>query len=297
MKTSLRNSALSWLIRASLPVLLTCIGGGSAVAGVIYVDNLRGDNVADGSNPTTVDFTSGPVRTISRGLQLIQLGGTLNIANNGQPYYESLELVGGRLSGSPLSPLVIEGNGAELNGSFPVPPAAWRKVEEQLWKFTPFRKGHYQLILENKALPETSVPPNSRRLPELPEGHWAAWRGDIYLRTSTLEVPTDLDLWFAVRSMGVTLYDVHDVVVRNLKVRQFRIDGFNAHDRCKNIVLENITSEENGRAGVTAAGTSFVTMENPTIKNNRLHSVFITEKAGVQINDETQVQPAPTVAE
>ena len=97
--------------------------------------------------------------------------------------------------------------------------------------------------------------------------------------------------------MGVTLYAVHDVVVRNLKVRQFRIDGFNAHDRCKNVTLENITAEENGRAGVVAAGTSFVVLEKPVIKNNRKYSVLITEKAGVRIDDESQVSPPPTIAE
>ena len=261
------------------------------------MDNLKGDDASNGLDAERIDLANGPVRTIARGLQLTRLGGTVNIANTGQPYYESMELVGGKLSGSPSNPLIIEGNGAELNGSFPVPQTAWRNVEPQLWKFTPFRKGHYLLILDNKALPETRVPPNSRRLPDIPEGQWAAWRGDIYLKTSTLEEPIDLDLWFAVRSTGVTLYDVHDVIVRDLKVRHFRIDGYNAHDRATNILLENITAEENGRAGVVSAGTSFLEIRNPTIRNNGRHSVLILERAGVQINDETNVQPAPTIAE
>jgi hypothetical protein len=288
---------MTWLFRCLFPLLLTLVYSGTTFAGVIYVDNLSGDDAADGTIATAINLQTGPVRTIRRGLEVMQFGDSLNIANHGRPYYESLELAGGRLSGSALVPLIVEGNGAELNGSYPVPQTAWRKVEDQLWKFTPLRKGNYQLILDDKALPKTDVPPNSRELPELPEGHWAAWRGSIYLKTSTLEEPIDLNLWFAVRSMGVTLYDVHDVIVRNLKVRQFRMDGINAHDRCKNVTLENITSEENGRAGITAAGTSFLTIEKPIIKDNGMYSVLITEKAGVQIDDETQVQPAPTLAE
>ena len=277
--------------------LFSVLFGASAFGGVIYVDNLRGDDAANGRNAVTIDFATGPVRTISRGLQLLLPGDSLNIANNGQPYYESMAVVGGRMSGSPVRPIIIEGNGAELNGAFPVPVAAWRKVEEHLWKFTPFRKGAYLLILDNKALPETPVPTDARRLPEIPEGQWAAWRGEIYFKTSTLEIPADRNLWFAVRSMGLTLYDVHDVTVRDLKFRHFRFDGINAHDRCQNVILENITSEENGRAGLTSAGTSFVVLQNPTLKNNRRHSVLITEKAGVQIDDETNVVPAPTIAE
>ena len=280
-----------------LLVTLLVLTVSEAFGNVIYVDSLRGDDAADGSNPEAITLTSGPVRTIRRGVELLRLGGTLNIANNGQPYYESMEIVGGRLGGTPLRPTVIEGNGAELNGSFPVPPPAWRKAGERLWKFTPLRKGHYRLILSNRALPEIVLPRNSRQLPEIPDGQWAAWKGSIYYQAGKLDVPQDLDLWYAVRSVGITLYDVHDVVVRDLKVRHFRIDGVNAHDRSENIVLENITAEENGRAGMVSAGTSFVTINKPVIKNNGRYSVLITEKAGVQIDDETQVTPAPTIAE
>jgi hypothetical protein len=48
---------------------------------------------------------------------------------------------------------------------------------------------------------------------------------------------------------------------------------------------------------VTAAGTSFVTLQAPAIRNNLRHSVLILEKAGVQIDDETNVTPKPTIAE
>jgi hypothetical protein len=196
-----------------------------ALGEVIYVDNFQGDDAFDGSTAAPVNPANGPVKTLRRGLQLLQPGGTLNIANHGLPYYESLEIVGGKLSGSPLHPLVVEGNGAELNGSYAVPITGWRNVGENLWEFRPFRKGGYVLIQDNKAVPEMILPPGIRNLPEIPEGQWAAWKGSIYLRTNSLTVPSDLNLAFAVRSMGVTLYEVHDVVVRNLKVRHFRYVG------------------------------------------------------------------------
>lgn len=294
MRKSLGSSFL--MIALFIP-LAAILQTGSVLGEVIYVDNFQGDDGFDGTTATPINPTNGPVRTIRRALQLLQKSGTLSIANQGLPYYESMEIVGGKLSGVPLAPLVIEGNGAELNGAFAVPDTGWKSVGENLWQFTPFRKGNYLLIQDNKALPEIILPPNTRTLPDIPEGQWAAWQGAIYFRTSSLAVPSDLNLSFGVRSMGVTLYDVHDVVVRNLKVRHFRMDGLNAHDRCKSVVLENIIAEENGRSGITAAGTSFLTIQKPTIQNNGRHSVLITEKAGVQIDEETNVSPKPTLAE
>ena len=73
-----------------------------------------------------------------------------------------MELAGGKFSGESLHPVIVEGNGAELNGSFPVPPQAWRKVGDQLWKITPVRKGFYLLILDDKPLPEVAIPPGAR---------------------------------------------------------------------------------------------------------------------------------------
>lgn len=268
----------------------------AGISQVIYVDNLRGSDAADGTEPTPINLESGPVRTIRRGLQLLHKGGTLNLANNNQPYYESMELVG-RASGTLLRPTLVEGNGVELNGAFPVPLRAWRKVGNRLWKFTPLRKGQYLLIVENKPLPETPVPSGSRQLPPIPDGNWAAWKGSIYYQASPLDEPTDFAMWYAVRSVGITIYEAHDLIVRNLKVRHFRIDGINAHDRCNNILLDNVTAEENGRAGVTAAGTSFVTFKESTVKNNRRYSVLILEKAGVQIDEKSEVIPPPKIAD
>ena len=51
-----------WLI-LSYCLCSTGVGFGA----VIYVDNLRGDDAADGSHPTTIGLTNGPVRTIRRG--------------------------------------------------------------------------------------------------------------------------------------------------------------------------------------------------------------------------------------
>ena len=283
--------------RLLLSVLIVLSGLPALHAEIIYVDNILGDDAYDGTSATPINPTSGPVRTFGRGLQLLKPGLRLNITNTGLPYFGSLELNGAKHSGTPLSPMFIDGNGAEINGAIPVPKTGWQQVGQSLWKFTPFRKGHYLLILDNKALPETVVPRDSLELPDLAEHHWAAWQGAIYFKASTLEVPADLELWFATRSMGITLYDVHDIIVRDIKVRHFRIDGINAHDRCKNTVLERITAEENGRAGVVAAGSSKILLVKPTVNNNLRHSVLVLENASVQIDDETNVAPKPTVPE
>ena len=50
---------------------------GRSLAGVIYVDNRLGDDRYDGSAATAGSETTGPVRTIRRGLQLAQAGDTV----------------------------------------------------------------------------------------------------------------------------------------------------------------------------------------------------------------------------
>lgn len=262
-------------------------------ADTIYVDSLRGDDAFDGRTADIVDDGRGPVRTIRRGVQLLVQGGTLSIANNGAPYYESIALSGEKHSGVEFAPLTIIGNGAVLNGSRAIPAAGWKLVGEKLWKLKPHRKGHYLLILDNAALLPVKLN-EMKSLNDLGDREWAVSGGSIYFRTKGIEEPSDLDLRLAVRTVGISLYAVHDVVIRGLTLRHFRLDGVNANDHVVNVLLEDVKAEENGRAGVSIHGTSFLQLVKPTVRGNHEHSVLITSKAGSRIT-EGQVQPKPTV--
>jgi len=257
-----------------------------------YVDNRIGDDISDGRSKDTVDERSGPVRSISRALKYVQAGDTVHIANHGVPYFESLEMVGPRFSRG----FSIDGNGAVVSGARLVPFYAWTSLGNEVWRFTPHRKAFYQLLRDDKALPEVPCPIAATKLPEIPPGHWCAWRGSIYYRVLPRESLTKYDrpLAFAAEEVGITFLDVSEATIHNLELRHFRLDGVNAHDRCKNVILDNVRLIENGRAGLSVGGTSLVGLKDSTLERNRFAEVLNAELAQTEILT-SQFGPAPVL--
>ncbi|MBW3538633.1 MAG: right-handed parallel beta-helix repeat-containing protein [Planctomycetes bacterium] len=268
---------------------------GASVAEDLYVDDVLGRDTANGRFATPVDPLTGPVRTIGRALRLAGTGDTIVIKNNGRPYYESLAMDGRVNSGSPLAHFTIEGNGAVVDGSAALPPNLWRKAGEDLWKLTPWKKGWYLLLDAGRPLAEHECPREAHPATDLPAGHWCAWEGSIYLRLEGFDEPRDRSLALAARGVGLSLYNVRHATIRNLTFQHFQRDGANAHDLCRDVVLENVRLLENGRAGLAAGGTSAVLVQGCEIAGNRRHSVLISEKAGVAIDDASALSAEPTV--
>lgn len=276
-----------------LPLLFLAISAtaGPAVAGVIYVDNRAGNDGRTGTAPVVTSSEDGPVRTIRKALRLADTGDTIIIANHGEPYHEALTLSGARHSGLPDLPFTIIGNGAVLDGSLPVPYDAWRRGAENVWSFKPWRKGFYQLIRDGAPVPEVKVETGAVLLPEIPAGHWAAWRGQIWFRPHAGFVPSSYRLSFAVEQTGITMYAVRNVRISGLEIRYFRQDGVNAHDLCDSVLLHSVKLTGNGRSGVTTAGTSSLSIMSSELSANRLHSLLITENSIGVVLDSRLSQP------
>jgi hypothetical protein len=249
----------------------------------LYVDNRDGDNAADGRAERGIDQRTGPVKTIGRALEKVQygIGETIHIANQGIPYRESLAIVGGRFSGG----IRIHGNGAVVTGAREVPYGAWKFLGKRLWKFTPFRKAYYQLISDDQAIPEFLTAGKTAKMPSIPAGQWMAWQGSIYYHA----VPSkpgalhDTSLAFAVEEVGMTLLDIDDVVIQDLEFRHFRLDGINAHDRCRGVILERVKLVENGRAGLAVGGTCRVGIKDSEVGGNRVAQILNTELAQTEL--------------
>jgi hypothetical protein len=268
-----------------------------ADAAILYVDNRQGADVYNGHTARPIDIASGPVRTIDRALRLAGPGDTIIIANTGVPYTGPVALAGSQNGGFERLPLTIVGNGAVVDGSQPVHPSAWTRVAPGLWRMTPWRKGTYLLLEGGRPLPEHPRPPNLDGLADLAEGHWTAYRGSIYLRLPGLEEPVDRVLGLAWEPMGLSLYKVQHVVIRDLTFQHFQVDGVNLHDLCSDVILENVRSIENARAGVTVAGSSAVTLRNCELAGNGRASLLILEKGGAEVDAASQLSEPPTVAE
>lgn len=246
----------------------------------IYVDNRAGNNSLNGFSPKIVDGKNGPVKTIQRALDYAKQGDKIILINNETPYYESITLAGKRFSGLGKESFTIIGNGATISGAIKVPQNGWRKLNNGLWKVTPFRKGYFNLFLDGKSLPEYRPEKNqSVQLDQIPPGSWAVYQGAIYYKGLKNQLPPAESFSLAGNSVGLSLVDVDNVYITDLTFEKFRLDGINIHDRSKNVVLEKVTSKENGRAGLSVNGTSQVEVIDSKLINNRIEDLLITEQA------------------
>ena len=263
-------------------------------AGTIYVNNRLGSDACNGIRAEAITEQTGPVKTIGRALKLAGRSDVISLANTGVPYYESISLVGSKHSGPVQQPFTILGNGATLSGAMAVPETAWQQVGSDLWQLKPYRKGHYQLILDGKAVSEVKRPAGKTwtEVPEMPPVSWCAFKGAMYFQAERLDDPESMRFGLARQACGITFYGVNNVVIDNLTIQHFRIDGVNASDHAKDVVLQNVVLTENGRAGLTVAGTSLVAVLQSRIERNREHSILLKEAAALVI-DETILDVEP----
>lgn len=243
-------------MRAVYCLMLFLASAATTHARDIFVNNVTGDDRASGSLDQTSASLDGPVKTINKALRLARLGDRIILAVNDEPYRESIALVGERHSGLENYPFIIEGNGAILDGSAPIPPDVWRHVRGEIFACRPNRLGYQQLFLDNRPVlrrPATSL---DGAVPELEPMEWAFAAGEINFRAGKDQIPHFMNLSCAALQTGITMCYVHDVVVRDLIVQGFQIDGINAHDAVHDGRLIGVTARGNGRAGVTVSGGS-----------------------------------------
>lgn len=259
----------------------------------IYVDNVAGDDRYRGAAPAASNVGGGPVRTIARALRLCRRGDRVVLADTGEPYRECITLHGMRHSGAADRPFVIIGNGAVLDGSTPVPTEAWEQYEGYIFRFRPARMAYQQLFLDNRPLVRVAVDNNQLELPKLEPFEWCLLNRHIYLNLtqpnpdveeevasippdvlerSAIEgwryLPQQYDLTHAGHPVGITLYDIRNVVVSDVVVQGYQLDGINAHDKAFNVSLEGIVARGNGRSGVSVGGASRVRLFQSLLGNN-----------------------------
>jgi hypothetical protein len=251
-------------------------------AGTIHVNNITGDDRASGSSPDLRSLVDGPVATIGRALELADGGDEIVIANTGEPYHESVILDRPKLSGQERYPFLIEGQGAQLRGARPLDSDVWRRVGEGVYRYQPYRKGHYQLVVNGSPAREVRVDRGSGKIPPLAPLEWCAVGGYVYFRVEpgryidqyAIEGP-----WFDI---GLGIHNLSNVTVRNLNVELFRLDGIHVSGNSRNIRIENIRSTGSGRAGLVVAGTSDVHAAGLDLSGNRISEQLLLQRARLQ---------------
>jgi len=266
------------IIRATAGLLCT-LNALSALAGTIYVNNIIGDDKLDGRSPTITSQFEGPVRTIMRALQLAHSTDTIIVAPSDQPYEECVVIDRPDLYGSPNDPIIIEGNGALLRATAELPHKVWRYLGRGVYKYQPYRKGHYLLLVNGKPAEEVRIEPGQSALPELKPMQWCAYCGWVYFRVRPRTYIDQYKIEVPRFDIGLGLHNARYITVRNFRIQYYRLDGVHVSGNSRGIRLENITSTGNGRAGLAISGTSQVWAGGLKLEGNRIADKLVLMKA------------------
>ena len=250
----------------------------------IFVNNLEGNDRSQGQRPHTTG-DSGPVATISKALRLAEAGDRIVVVDTGQPYRETLSLMGSKHSAASFGPFTIEGNGAVLDGTAPVPDDAWHHHLGDVFYFEPKRLATQQLYLKGRPALCHPAEPGDVMLPLLSPLEWCLKDGRIYFRVEPGRLPSDYEAACCALQTGITLYYVEGVVIRDLIVQGFQVDGINAHDAVRGARFENVSCRGNGRSGLTAAGSSRIELEDCRLGNNGRSQLRTEGYSHTRVND------------
>jgi len=257
--------------------------GSASIAREIYVNNISGDDKLCGDMAVATTNINGPVRTINKALRLALAGDRVVLANTGQPYRESISLQGERHSSVRENAFVLQGNGAILDGSAPVPDDRWEYVEGDIFRFQPQLKAHQQLFLNGQSLAQNQQAAEQGPI-QLKPLDWCLFDGWICFRTEAGKIPQQYSPSYAALQTGITLYQSHDVVIYDLIVQGFQLDGIQANE-CLGGRLIAVTSRANGRSGVCVAGGSRMEISDSALESNGVTELLLEDYPVVRLFD------------
>jgi hypothetical protein len=261
--------------RCLVGLALSALLVSSAAGRDIFVDNLAGDDTFTGHHPGTMPDRSGPTRSIAKALWMAQQGDRIVLRNNGQPYRESLSLVGSRHSGYSFSRLTILGNGAILDGSAIVQPEEWENYRGPVFRFRPPHLAYQQLFINDRPVPRLIPAPLADQPPKLEPLQWCLHGGYIYFCVEPLKLPENYRLTYAAQRVGITLFHVERVCISDLTVQGFQLDGINLYNSAQDVMLERVTCRGNGRCGLTVGGASLAHVGSSLFGNNGIEQVLV----------------------
>ncbi|MHB8995284.1 MAG: hypothetical protein ACYC63_08560 [Armatimonadota bacterium] len=237
------------LVALSLILSTVCVQ-----AATYRVDNLRGDDAADG--------VQAPLKTIACALPRLKPGDALLLTNNPEPYRESIPL---HTHGTAAAQIIIDGGGATITGGDPAPKDGWVN-QDGLFK--------RPQALEVKFLfgPDTRYEQGKSEI-DLKPLEWFWKTGELSFRPAEGKTPADYDLQMSVRVSGVMTNGAGQIIVRNLTAKHFYNDGFNLHSGSGPLWFENIRGLWNGDEGFSAHENAECHVRGGEFSNNYWHGI------------------------
>ncbi len=270
----------------TVAVLLCCTtfkpASAQSPARDIYVHPTLGNDAWDGS-AATPSPTTGPVRTFKRAAALLAPGSTLHLAEN-QTFHEPLILTA---SGTPESPITIDGHGATIDLGTDVTTGPWipdgdtwilDRAEPQwekgaVWQMARLYVGNQYVCPIDPRNQKALLP---GLVEQLPDG-----RMRVFFPAGTSPSSTQSVTLNARSNIScVAMVSRSNIVIRNLTSRFAGNDGFNIHGSCPNIKLQNVKAEFNGDEGISAHEDSVVEVTDSVVAFNGSQAGGIADVAG-----------------
>lgn len=258
-------------------------------ADTLYVNNMSGSNSSNGLSEENQGDGIGPLRTIAAALKRAERGDRIVLANTGAFYEECVTLQGARHSGTSFAPFVIEGNGATLDGTAEVPAHRWEFVRDNIFRFVPDHAGFQQLFIAGEVAAQLPRVNGAYVSNYLKGKEWQRYRGGIQFAAEKGKSVYSYDLRYAQHRVGITLYDVENVVIHDLNVRGFQLDGINAHDNAMDCILSQVSSTANGRSGVAVCGASRVRLVKSNLQQNGSVQLHMEDWSTTHLNETKMV--------
>ena len=85
----------------------------------------------------------------------------------------------------------------------------------------------------------------------------------IYFCVESSKLPGDYNLSYARDPTGVTLFHVDYVLIADLTVQGFQLDGINLQNSARDVTIVDVTCRGNGRSGIAVGGASLV--DDPSV--------------------------------
>ena len=238
--------------------LIVLMATASLNAATIHVNNVTGQDDADGQSPKTA------VATFKHAVDLLHPGDTLDIANTGKPYRQRLLIT--REIGTPEHPLVIEGNQAVLTGMVQLKPENWQAHADGVFAY-PVGKMSSNLrpmMMAGDALV------NTVKTPAELSTNTCCWHEDqlLYKPENKQLLQTD-QLQASLIDSGVAVQNASYVTIRNLISEYHPNDGFNFHANVRGIILENVIGRYNGDDGCSIHEDGQLFVRNAWFHHNR----------------------------
>lgn len=222
----------------------------------------------------TVSATApGAYRTIQSAINAAQPGDVIKLEPKATPYTETVVLR--NKSGTVEQPIILDGQGATLNGSESLKAQEWEKTETGAYRSTTFWEnnklansavGRFYFIMNGSAnRMGRSAKGNSGRYKAVADLKPGEWTYEAKEKTFTIVPPAGQgieDVRAPLRANGVAINgDCENLVIRNITATHVWNDGFNIHGRTRNVRFENIRAIECGDDGISAHGDCHISVD------------------------------------